>query len=290
MMVGFMVGSLLGGRVGDKLGRKNAMFVATAVNIPCIIASGFIPNYHVYVVLRFITCACLPVIWVTSHTYGLEYFSPKHRKVIICIKDIPINAYVIVLVIYLNRHWAYMHLWVGLISCLALPAYFFVPESPRWLASNNRKDEAEEIFKQIAKTNGRELGKTELSEIKDILDEVNDSREDRLSPLDMFRPEHLGKTLILILCWNTIVVGFYALTLNATKLHGDAVLNFLLSTLMDTPVFFLLYFVLDGWGRRYTMVVTQFVLGASCMILAFIPKYMSTGILITYLIGKNENT
>lgn len=118
--------------------------------------------------------------------------------------------------------------------------------------------------------------------------QVNDTREDHLSPLDMFRLEHLAKTLILILCWSTVVVGFYALTLNTTKLHGDAVLNFLLSVITDTPTFILLYFVLDGWGRRYTMVVTQFMLGASCLVLAFIPKDESTGILIAYLIGKTK--
>lgn len=86
MMIGFMVGSLVGGTLGDKFGRKNVMYAGTLINIPCVIASGFIPNYTVYAILRFIICACMTVIWVTSHTYGLEYFSPKYRRVITCVK------------------------------------------------------------------------------------------------------------------------------------------------------------------------------------------------------------
>ena len=87
--------------------------------------------------------------------------------------DIPINAYIFCLLIHLNRHWSNMHLWTGLVSCLALPGFFFVPESPRWLASNNKKEEAETIFKQIAKTNGKELGEKDEKVIKDILNEVS---------------------------------------------------------------------------------------------------------------------
>ena len=48
----------------------------------------------------------------------------------------------------------------------------------------------------------------------------------------------------------------------------------------------LLYFTLDGLGRRYTLALSQITLGLGCIGLAFIPKHMTTGILIIYLIGE----
>ena len=51
-------------------------------------------------------------------------------------------------------------------------------------------------------------------------------------------------------------------------------------------MFILLYFVLDGVGRRWTMAAAQGALGLSCIMLAVLPKDMSTAILIVYIIGK----
>lgn len=48
--------------------------------------------------------------------------------------------------IFSLRHWSDLHMYTGLLCCLGLPVFFFIPESPRWLAVNNRKDEAEDVF------------------------------------------------------------------------------------------------------------------------------------------------
>ena len=39
-----------------------------------------------YAVLRFFLCAALSMIWMSGHTYGLEIFSPKYRRVVTCVK------------------------------------------------------------------------------------------------------------------------------------------------------------------------------------------------------------
>jgi hypothetical protein len=74
--------------------------------------------------------------------------------------------------------------------------------------------------------------------------------------------------------------------LNSESLHGDPVLNYLLGVVADLPSFLLVFVAMDGAGRRWTLFATQLVLAASTIALAFVPKSMSTLVLVLYLLGK----
>jgi hypothetical protein len=71
----------------------------------------------------------------------------------------------------------------------------------------------------MAKTNGRHLSESDIEKIHSIVLSVEtDSKSDKnLNPLHMFRGKLLNKTLIMAVCWITVCFGYYALTLNATK-------------------------------------------------------------------------
>ena len=71
----------------------------------------------------------------------------------------------------------------------------------------------------MAKSNGRDLSEADVEKIKSIVDNVasNSKKDQDLNPLHMFRGKFLTKTLILAVCWITVCIGFYALTLNATE-------------------------------------------------------------------------
>ena len=47
------------------------------------------------------------------------------------------------------RDYVWMHVWSAVVASVAVPAWFFVPESPRWLACNKRVIEAEDIIMVI---------------------------------------------------------------------------------------------------------------------------------------------
>lgn len=46
--------------------------------------------------------------------------------------------------VYRNR--ADIHIWSGLICACGMISFFFLPESPRWLAVNGRLDQAEAVI------------------------------------------------------------------------------------------------------------------------------------------------
>ncbi len=48
-----------------------------------------------------------------------------------------------------------------------------------------------------------------------------------------------------------------------------------------------MYFVLDGVGRRWTLAISQGILGLACITLAFLPKYMNEAILVAFITGMH---
>ena len=123
--------------------------------------------------------------------------------------------------------------------------------------------------------------------MESILISLKNETEESLSPLDMFKGTKTTiRTLILMFAWMNVCVGYYALSFSTTKLSGDIVLNYLYGTIFDSPMCILLYFTIDGLGRRALLLLSQLLLGLACIALAFIPKDASTAILIVYLVGK----
>jgi MFS family permease len=143
MMMGLMFGSLIGGQLSDRIGRKKTMMISIFIIVPSVMFGGYSPNYACYAILRLITCTALPCIWVSNHSMTMEAFGNHHRKTVIIVKDFlwPVSQIVLVLIVYYNRNWTDLHLWIGVVCCGGFPCFFILPESPRWLANNNRKEE-----------------------------------------------------------------------------------------------------------------------------------------------------
>lgn len=259
-------GSIVGGRLGDKFGRRNTMLVASFVIAPVTLASGFVPTYGAYAFLRWIICVCMPIVWVNNVVYMLETFTPKGRMWVSAMQNFPFYYLIVAFIVYYSRDWSHVHLGVTLACCTFIPACFFIPESPRWLAQNNRYEEAFDIVMKIAHTNGKKLTLVEKDEIKAILMQIaietsTADTEKNLNPLDLFRSGHANKSVILCFAWMTTCISYYALTLNSTQLSGDIVLNFALNGVIEIPLPLIMIFTLNQIGRRPMICISQLFLG-----------------------------
>ena len=291
MMLGLLFGSLVGGQLGDRIGRKRTMLLAVTIIIPTTMFGGFSPNYPAYAILRFVSCSCLPLIWVCRGNLILELFGTEHRKWVIFVLDFTsaLSQIVVVLIIYLERHWKYMHIWAGVACAVSLPCFLLVPESIRWLVFNGRRREAEIILFRIAKRNGKKLNSGQQQEIQRILERVEiDAKEthENLNPLHMLKDEKWKNTFILVLSWVSVCLGVYTLTFNSTKLSGNIFINQTLAATCDLPGTFVLLLTLKYFRRKTNFFYTQFGLGIACLALAFIPKERYIAVLIVYLCGK----
>ncbi|XP_066197782.1 organic cation/carnitine transporter 2 isoform X3 [Saccopteryx leptura] len=161
----------------------------------------------------------------------------------------------------------------------------FIPESPRWLLSQGRFKEAEVIIHRAAEINGIVVPSTifEPSELQDLSSKKQQSH----SILDLLRTRNIRMvTIMSIILWMTISVGYFGLSLDTPNLHGDVYLNCFLSAVVEVPAYVLAWLLLQYLPRRYSMATALFLGGSVLLFVQLVPSdlyYLST---VLVMVGK----
>ncbi|XP_069462918.1 solute carrier family 22 member 2-like isoform X3 [Ambystoma mexicanum] len=145
-----------------------------------------------------------------------------------------------------------------------------VPESPRWLISQNRHDEAKAIIDHIAKKNRRKLPPD--FESLQSADAACENEKQTPAFLDMVRTPQIRKyTFILMYIWFSCAVLYQGLIMHMGIAGGDIYFDFFISALTEFPAAIIILLTVDRVGRRYPWAIGSFVAGVACLINAFIP-------------------
>lgn len=90
---------------------------------------------------------------IVSFVILIETFGPKYRELFACLYQLPVNIGFLAtaLFAYFFRSWT-SYIWASAVPCIPFLVYvFFVRESPRWLVSNGRVEEACQIVSEAVK-------------------------------------------------------------------------------------------------------------------------------------------
>ena len=129
-----------------------------------------------------------------------------------------VGIVVLSMLAYHVQHWRQLTLLISVMGLPFILYHWIIPESPRWLLSQNRLHEAVKIMEDIAKGNGTVLSekvKLELdSPKKTDVSTPASARSEGLT--DLFRHRQLGVlTVIQIYSWYVNSAAYYGLTLAA---------------------------------------------------------------------------
>ncbi|XP_044803801.1 solute carrier family 22 member 5 isoform X2 [Bubalus bubalis] len=169
------------------------------------------------------------------------------------------------------------------VLCAAL--WWFIPESPRWLISQGRFQEAEVIIRRAAKTNGIIAPSTifDSSELQDLSSKKQQSH----SILDLVRTRNIRMiTVMSIILWLTISVGYFGLSLDTPNLHGDVYLNCFLSAVVEVPAYVLAWLLLRHLPRRYSMATALFLGGSVLLFVQLVPPELYYLATVLVMVGK----
>lgn len=179
---------------------------------------------------------------------------------------------------YYVREWRYLALVSNTLGVIFFLLSFMLPESPRWLYSQGKTAEAEDVMQYIALGNGKERLNLKLKPSAGTL------RKDEPPPGILHLIKHpvlRWRTVILMYIWYVCSFVYYGLTLNAGELGGNLYLNVALYGLVEVPAFPLcIFFIEKSWsGRRRTMMWFLMFAGFACIFTMFLQK--NSGLLLS---------
>ncbi|XP_068135655.1 solute carrier family 22 member 2 [Hyperolius riggenbachi] len=269
--VGFFLGSIYIGYLADRFGRKPCLLIALLITAVFGVLVAFAPSYPWLITFRFVQGLVSKGAWLSGYILVAEYVGLDHRRTVGIVYQVAFTVGLLVFagVAYILPNWRWLQLAVTLPNFVFLTYYWCVPESPRWLLSQNRKDEAKVIIEQIAKKNKKPVPDT-LQNLTG--DKVTDDKQVP-SFADLVRTPQIRKhTLILMYIWFTCAVVYQGLIMHMGSTGENIYLDFFISAMVEFPSAFIIIVTVDRIGRRYPWSVGCFITGLASLITAFIPE------------------
>ncbi|MCQ4079975.1 MFS transporter [Streptomyces sp. RB6PN25] len=256
-LIGTFFGGLLLGYVTDKIGRRPMFTIDLSVFLGCSVLMFFVTASWQVFVLGLVMGLAVGADYSIGSPLLAEFAPSSKRGNYLGILEILWNVgYVVSFLIgyVINSHWP--SAWHITLACSLVPALICLllrhglPESPRWLISKGRRDEACDVM--------REAMSTDLASEDFGLEQPEETRYRVL-----FSQQYIRRTIFAGVSWLCIVLPYFALTMfQARVLTAIGLDNALAGALLGTCVALAGaatgWYLVDRVGRRNLMIGPMF--------------------------------
>eukprot|EP00397_Hematodinium_sp_SG-2012_P017259 GEMP01017641.1.p1 GENE.GEMP01017641.1~~GEMP01017641.1.p1 ORF type:complete len:333 (-),score=52.18 GEMP01017641.1:509-1507(-) len=182
------------------------------------------------------------------------------------------------------RDWIHLSLMAYLRLVLGIVVYWFVSESPRWLLSVGRVEEARRILEKAAHINGTTVPNHLMTQEDDDESAHTASISEPQKPQkqreiveppqsaavefrDLFASRVLRlRTLNLFWHWVNAALSFYGLSYASIDLFGDKHTNFMLSSAMEILGVLTCIACVHSVGRKRLLAGGELCIGVTCIL------------------------
>ncbi|XP_072791212.1 organic cation/carnitine transporter 2 isoform X2 [Taeniopygia guttata] len=271
-----------------KFGRKNVLFATLAMQTGFSFIQVFSTSWEMFSVLFVLVGMGQISNYVAAFVLGTEILG-KSVRVLFCTLGVCIfyafGYMLLPLFAFFIRDWRMLLLALTLPGLLCIPLWWVIPESPRWLISQGRFQEAEDIIRKAAKTNG--ITAPDVIFDPSELQDVNSQKQQTYTILDLMRTRNiLTITIMSVLLWMIISVGYFGLSLDTPNLHGDVYVNCFLSAVIEVPAYIISWLLLRNLPRRYSMAAALFLGGCVLLFIQLVPSHLRALSILLVMLGK----
>ena len=274
LLIGCFIGAFFAGRLADLMGRRNTMMLAAALFLVGALVQGAASSQIVFVLARICGGMAVGAASVLSPAYISEVAPASIRGRLTTVQQIMIitGLTAAFLVNYLlaktagvstERLWAGIEAWRWMFLMQAIPAAIFlvalllIPESPRYLVSKGRTEQAHRVLTSLF---GGDVADAKLQEIRATFSEDNRPRlSDIMSPTGGVRPiVWVGIMLAAFQQFVGInVIFYYGATLwqLAGFSESQSLLINIVSGAVSIAACFLTIAVIDKVGRKPLLLI-----------------------------------
>ncbi|XP_074554976.1 solute carrier family 22 member 7a [Halichoeres trimaculatus] len=251
--LGVTFGAILFGQLSDKFGRKSMLLVALLFSSMLGVTSAFSTSYVMFAVSRALCGVALSGLSIIGVVLGIEWTDVKHRTFTGTVMSLSWSAgnMLLALMAYFIRDWRHLTLAVTAPCTAAIIAWWWLPESARWLLANGRIEEAKKYLVQCAKVNGKNEYTSKLDSETLAKVTVSEVAEKTHSYLDLVRTPQLRKiTLCSGLFWFAVAFLYYGISFRISGFGVSIYLTQFIYGAIEAPAKIFTFFVLNWIGRR----------------------------------------
>ncbi|MGV9866541.1 sugar porter family MFS transporter [Rhodococcus koreensis] len=178
LIFGAAIGALIGGRMSDRYGRRHNILVLAIIFMIGTLGCVLSPTWEILALFRFVLGLAVGGASATVPVYLAEISPAERRGSVVSRNEVMIvcgqfAAFVINAVIF-NIWGEHESVWRFMLLVAVAPAIVLfagmlrMPESPRWLMSQDRHDEALAVLLQVRSP---ERARAELEEVQALAEE-----------------------------------------------------------------------------------------------------------------------
>ena len=254
--IGMLVGATFWGTVADRIGRRTGFQLTVLIFAVFGTASAFAPSVEVLIALRVLTGFGLGGALPLDFSLMTEFLPSRNRgRYLVLLESFWAvgTVAIAVLAFLIVAPWGWRPLLAasGIAALLVVWIRRSVPESPRYLVSAGRVDEAERILADVAKANGTER--------PGLLAEA--PAPDPGNVTHLWQGRLRRPTLTLWLAWFAIGLAYYGLFVYLPTIFVDRGFSFvrtygytLILAAAQIPGYLSAAWLVERWGRRSTLV------------------------------------
>jgi MFS transporter, SP family, sugar:H+ symporter len=294
LLLGAAIGAACAGPLSDRLGRRNLILIAAVTFSVGAIGAGLAPGVGTLVLFRIVLGLAVGAAALIVPLYLSEIAPTEIRGAISSLNQLMITvgillAFIVNALLANSEAWRWMLGLAVIPSLILLVGMYFMPETPRWLVSRGRENEARDV---LMRSRSEEEAENEIREIKEVEREEEGGLQELLAP--WVRPAlivAIGLAVFQqIIGINTII--YYAPTTLKNVGYGDAAAiyaNLIIGTINVLMTLVAIRFI-DRVGRKplllgglVGMIVSLTVLGLSTLLLSEPSSPTDTVAIITLL-------
>lgn len=259
-LAGMALGAVVSGTMADRWGRKNVFSFTILLYSLATGLCAWAPTYHSLLLCRFLVGFGLGGELPVAVTLVSEYAPARVRgRFIVLLESFWavgwIGAACIAYLFIPHYGWRLTFL-IGAIPAL----YIFIirlhmPESVRYLLSKGKREAAEQIVSTL-ETALHEERTTGMTDAEADVPEVKQSFR------TLWSPSYRVRTILLWLVWFGIIFSYYGIFMWLPSFvfkQGFAVIKtfeyVLMMTLAQLPGYFSAAYLVERWGRKYTLAI-----------------------------------
>ncbi|XP_063909928.1 organic cation transporter protein-like [Zophobas morio] len=274
------------GFLSDHFGRKRMIIASLVFSTTVGLMRSYSPEYIVYIILEFLDTALGSGLYSGAFILALEIVDKTRRSTANTIISLAfaLGQVILATAAWITSSWRIFLRVIYAPGVLILFSLWYIPESVRWLILKKRAKHAHKVLNTMSKMNaGVEFD-------KDILTtEFSQHQNDRKLSFPLKEVFKSKKIVIRIIhcsfTWICCTFPYYGLTIQSVTLSENVYANFICTSLVEVPAYFITQSIIDRFGRRKTLGLSLITGGVWCVLVNFVDesKWLS---LVIFLKGK----